>query len=173
MTMVIGLHDRLENEFMGGSTTAIVDLHDNFGLHSMLTWVSRYVINCKGVLRFGNYDEFGDILSCEISSHRCIFSFRIGMHCNIIGCLTYSGLQGRPFDREGVFDIGHSYLSQSYVIYFLCMTSMCMIAYTCTDIYNLICMNAHACIDICRCAFCIQLGSSAIALESFVIVRIV
>ena len=151
----------------------MVDLHDDFDLYSMLTWVSRYVISCKGVLRFGNYEEFGDIISCEISSHRCIISFRIGMHCNIIRCLMYSGLQGRPFDREGVFDIGHPYLAQSYVIYILCMTCMCMFAYACTDVYNLICMNAHDCIVINRCAFCIHFGSSAIALETFVTVRIV
>ena len=138
MTNVVGLHDGVENEFMGGSTTVRVGLHDNFDLYSMLTSVSRYVIkNWKG------------------------------MHANNIRCLFENGLQCEPFDREGVFDLEHSYRSLSYVIYLLRTTHACI------DIDNLICMNAYVCIYLNLYAFCIYFGSSAQALETFVIVRIV
>ena len=44
-----------------------------------------------------------------------------------------------------------------------CIDRMCMSAYTCIDMDNLICMNAYVCIDCKRYAFRINVGSSAIS----------
>ena len=157
-TMVVGLHDSIVNEFMGGSTAAIVDLHDSFDLSSMLTWVSRYVISCKGCIKFGNLYDFSVIMSYETFWHCCITDSRIGMRCNILSMVSIKmhadehkrygiryGLHRIRFGREGVFK-SDSHISQSYNM--LCIDRMCMSAYTCIDIHNLMRMNAYSCTDI-------------------------
>ena len=48
------------------------------------------------------------------------------------------------FDREGVFDSEYLYITQSYM---LCIDHMCILLYTCTDDYNIMCMNAYRCTD--------------------------
>ena len=91
------------------------------------------------------------------------------MHANNMRCLISNGLQCKPFDREGVFDIGHSYLSQSSVIYLLCMTYKSIDTYTCTDVYNLICMNSYKCIYNRLYAFCINLPQVRKRLKTVVV----
>ena len=96
-----------------------------------------------------------------------------GMYSNGIRCQLSSGLQGKPFGREGVFEYGHLYDSQHYVIYLLCMTCM---TYDCVHIHNhtdidlvhtFICVSACMYIEYEQHALCNNFGSSAIALEDF------
>ena len=105
-----------------------------------------------------------------------VINNRIGMHANNTRSQLLSGLQCKPFDREGVFGYRHLYNSQSHVIYLLCMTCMtydCVHIHNHTDIDILICMNAYVCIYLNLYAFCIYFGSSAQALDKLTIVRIV
>ena len=55
------------------------------------------------------------------------------------------GLHRKRFGREGVFNSEYSHLSQSYNM--LCIDRMCMSAYTCIDIHNLMHTNAYRCTD--------------------------
>ena len=122
-------------------------------------------------------------LASSLYIRRCIDEYIVcdefGMHVNRERCLLSSGLQGNPFDREGVFEYGHLYDSQSIVTYLfnlLCMTCMtydCVHIHNHDDIDNLICMNACVCTYMNRHAFCIYFGSSAQALEFKLIVPIV
>ena len=104
------------------------------------------------VVRFGDFICIGDVISRKVLPHRYIINSRIGMHFNIVICLLYSGLQGNPFDREGVFEYGHLLYSQSYVTYSLCMTYDCVDIHNHTDIHD-VHNHVHTfkCMSACTC----------------------
>ena len=125
-------------------------------IRRMMTIVMGCIIN--SVHRYCNF-VYGN-MSIEFDEYCTCFEF--GMRNFAVRCLLYSGLQSKPFDREGVFEYGHLYPLQSYVLYLRCMTDDCVHIHNHIDIYNLTCMNAYMnaydCIVIKRYAFCINLA---------------
>ena len=88
-------------------------------------------------------------------------------------CIIQCGLQHKCFGREGVFDSEYPYTSQSYVHLLIHISvCMCILLYTCNCtvcicivLYNCMSMNAHSHTEYELYAFCINFGSSAIALD--------